>query len=149
MLSYYQRTIIRSLSAAVIVLDPQGRITLWNLAAERLLGLTENEALGQLLWTLRIPVLGRKLLKQIRQRLSKRLAVREEDLSYERPAGKTGHCSVAAIPLVESERLLGGVVILEDTTRAVVLAEERVREGLRAASRSASRPRPRRPRAAS
>src|SRR5262249_9481627 len=36
LLGFYQRTIIRSLSAAVVVLDPHGRITLWNLAAERL-----------------------------------------------------------------------------------------------------------------
>src|SRR5262249_47025209 len=47
LLGFYQRTIIRSLSAAVVVLDPHGRITLWNLAAERLLGLPENEAMGQ------------------------------------------------------------------------------------------------------
>jgi two-component system CheB/CheR fusion protein len=144
-LSFYQRTIIRSLSAAVIVLDPQGRITLWNLAAERLLGLTESEALGQLLWTLRIPVVGRTLVKQIRQRLGKRLAVREEDLTYERAGGKTGHASVAAIPLVDEDRLLGGVVIVEDTTRAVALAEERVRDGLRIARR-AQNPTSRRPR---
>jgi two-component system CheB/CheR fusion protein len=144
-LSYYQRTIIRSLSAAVIVLDPQGRITLWNLAAERLLGLTENEALGQLLWTLRVPVLGRTLVKAIRQKLAKRLALREEDVAYERAGARAGHASVAAVPLVDDDRLLGGVVIVEDTTRAVVLAEERVREALGAARRGGDR-QPRRPR---
>src|SRR5206468_3808145 len=35
-LAFLQRTIIRSLTSAVIVVDPKGRITLWNLAAERL-----------------------------------------------------------------------------------------------------------------
>jgi two-component system CheB/CheR fusion protein len=137
-LSFYQRTIIRSLSAAVVVLDPQGRITLWNLAAERLLGLTENEALGQLLWTLRIPVVGRALMKQVRRNLSRRLALRVEDLTYERGPGGRGHAALAAIPLVDEDRVLGGVVLLEDTTRAVQLAEERARERLRARPERAS-----------
>ena len=58
-LTFCQRTIIRTLSVAVLVLDAQGRITTWNLAAERMLGLTEREAVGQTLWTLRIPALKR------------------------------------------------------------------------------------------
>jgi two-component system CheB/CheR fusion protein len=127
-LGFYQRTIIRSLSAAVVVVDPQGRITLWNLAAERLLGLTENEALGQLLWTLHVPVIGRALVKKIRRNMGRRLALRVEDLTYDRPGGGRGHAALAAVPLVDEDRELGAVVILEDTTRAVALAEERLRE---------------------
>jgi two-component system CheB/CheR fusion protein len=130
-LGFYQRTIIRSLSAAVVVVDPQGRITLWNLAAERLLGLTENEALGQLLWTLHIPVIGRALVKKIRRNLAKRLALRVEELTYDRPGGGRGHAALSAVPLVDEDRVLGAVVILEDTTRAVALAEERIREAAR------------------
>jgi two-component system CheB/CheR fusion protein len=127
-LGFYQRTIIRSLSAAVVVVDAQGRITLWNLAAERLLGLTENEAVGQLLWTLRIPIIGRGLVKKIRRNLAKRLALRVEDITYDRPGGGRGHAAMSAVPLVDEDRVLGAVVILEDTTRAVALAEERIRE---------------------
>lgn len=51
-LGFHQRTTVRSLSAAVIAVDPQGHVTLWNLASERSLGLAEYEALGQLPWTL-------------------------------------------------------------------------------------------------
>jgi two-component system, chemotaxis family, CheB/CheR fusion protein len=138
-LSYYQRTIIRSLSAAVVVVDPQGRITLWNLASERLLGLTENEALGQLLWTLRIPVISRAFVKNIRRNLGKHLALRVEDITYDRPGGGRGHAALSAIPLVDEDRVLGAVIIVEDTTRAVVLAEERLREGGVPMSRKAPR----------
>ncbi|HEX9288332.1 MAG TPA: CheR family methyltransferase [Anaeromyxobacteraceae bacterium] len=127
-LSFHQRTIIRSLSAAVAVLDPQGRITVWNLAAERLLGLTEAEAVGQLLWTLRVPILARALMKEIRKKLLKQLALRVEDIQYERPGGGRGHAALSAVPLVEDQRALGSVIIVEDTTRAVLLAEERLRE---------------------
>jgi two-component system, chemotaxis family, CheB/CheR fusion protein len=139
-LSFYQRTIIRSLSASVAVLDPQGRIMVWNLAAERLLGLTEAEAVGQLLWTLRLPILGRSILSRIRKNLVKRLALRVEDIEYERPGGTRGHAALSAVPLVEGDRALGSVVILEDTTRAVMLAEERIREaGEERAGRAAAR----------
>jgi two-component system, chemotaxis family, CheB/CheR fusion protein len=127
-LGYYQRTIIRSLSAAVVVVDPQGRITTWNLAAERLLGLAESEALGQLVWTLRVPILNKGLVKKIRRNLGKGLATREEDLPYAGPGGVRGHSLVSAVPLVDADRKLGAVIIVEDTTRAVALAEERLRE---------------------
>jgi two-component system, chemotaxis family, CheB/CheR fusion protein len=140
-LSFYQRTIIRSLSAAVIVLDTHGRITLWNLASERLLGLTENEALGQLLWSLRIPILGRALVKQVRAKLAKGLALRVEDVAYERSTGPKGHAAISAVPLVDEGRNRGAVVILEDTTRAVVLAEERIRDGGKARTAAGKRPR--------
>lgn len=127
-LGFYQRTIIRSLSAAIVVLDPHGRISLWNLAAERLLGLTEAEAIGQLLWTLRIPIVTREMAKRIRRSLQKKLAWRADDVTYERAGGGLGHVALSAVPLVEEGTVLGAVVILEDTTRAVVLAEERLRE---------------------
>src|SRR5262249_36251387 len=66
-LALRQKGIIRSVSAAVIMLDPSGRITLWNLAAERLLGLPETEAVGQILWRARIPALKRTLLVRIKR----------------------------------------------------------------------------------
>jgi len=127
-LSFYQRTIIRSLSAAVVVVDPQGRITLWNLAAERLLGLTEAEAIGQLFWTLRIPILGRGLVQRIRKNLSKRLAFRLDDIPFDHAGGARGRARLSAIPLVQEDRHLGAVILLEGTTRAASLAEERVHQ---------------------
>src|SRR6266478_6432732 len=56
-LAFIQRVTIRSLNAAVILLDANGRITMWNLAAERLLGVPEDEAMGQLFWTLHVPAI--------------------------------------------------------------------------------------------
>ena len=138
-LSFYQRTIIRSLSAAVIVLDPGGRITMWNLAAERLLGITEGEAMGQLLWTLRMPLVSRALGKRIRASLARKLAFRREDLAYERSGGRRGHAVISAIPLAEDDRVLGAVVIVEDTTQAMLMAEEQLRRDARQASPSGGR----------
>jgi two-component system CheB/CheR fusion protein len=141
LLGFYQRTIIRSLSSAVAVLDPQGRITLWNLAAERLFGITEPEALGQLFWTLRLPIVHRGLVARIRRSLTKQVALRVDELSYERPGGAQAHAALAAVPLVEAGRYLGAVILVEDTTRAVLLAEERIASARRRDQRRAGAPR--------
>jgi two-component system, chemotaxis family, CheB/CheR fusion protein len=124
LLGLYQRTIIRSLSAAVVVLDIEGRITAWNVAAERLLGLAEVEALGQLIWTLRVPALGRPLVERIRRNFGKNLALRVEDYRYPLHTGGRGHAVVAAVPLLEDGNYLGAVVVFEDITNAVGMAAQ-------------------------
>jgi two-component system CheB/CheR fusion protein len=123
-LTFYHRTIVRSLSAAVVVLNPDGRVTIWNLAAERLLGLPESEAVGQLVWSLRIPALRRSLLLRIRKGLGQRLATRIDAVAYELPSGGRGIGSLAAIPISEGEQMLGAVLIFEDATRRIKLAKE-------------------------
>ncbi|MFL5248027.1 MAG: CheR family methyltransferase [Myxococcales bacterium] len=126
-LAFYQRTILRSLSAAVVVLDPQGRINMWNLAAERLLGLAEGEALGQVLWTLAIPAIPRPVLGRVRKSLAQNLANRTEEVEYELPSGGTGTANVAAVPILDGGAGLGSVLIFEDTTRQTALAAENAR----------------------
>jgi PAS domain S-box-containing protein len=50
------RTITDSVQDAILMMDPEGRITFWNPAAERILGYTSAEALGQDLHDLIVPV---------------------------------------------------------------------------------------------
>ena len=126
-LSFYQRTIIRSLSAAVIVLDAASRITLWNLAAERLLGLTESEALGQVLWTLHVPALARTVLQRVRKSLAGKLGLRLEDVEYQLPTGGVGRATVVGVPIAEGGATDGAVILFEDGTRVASLANEVVR----------------------
>ncbi|MFL5433407.1 MAG: CheR family methyltransferase [Myxococcales bacterium] len=126
-LAFYQRTILRSLSAAVVVLDTQGRINMWNLAAERLLGLAEGEALGQVLWTLAIPAIPRPVLGRVRKSLAQNLANRTEEVEYELPSGGAGTAMVAAVPILDGGAGLGSVLIFEDTTRQTALAAENAR----------------------
>jgi two-component system CheB/CheR fusion protein len=135
-LSFYQRTIIRSLSAAVVVLDGQGRITLWNLAAERLLGLAEAEALGQIFWVLRIPAFRRSTTLQIRKALREERAFRADEMKYDLPTGGRGCANVAALPLIEGKSSMGAVILFEDITRFVKVAERRLREKIKTANRS-------------
>jgi two-component system CheB/CheR fusion protein len=123
-LAFNQRAIIRILSAAVIVLDEAGQITLWNLAAERLLGLTEGEALGQVLWTLHVPALNRPVLAKMRKALAQNAGMRSEEIAYELPNGGAGKATVAAVPILDGGASLGAVLIFEDMTRLAVLAAE-------------------------
>jgi two-component system CheB/CheR fusion protein len=127
LLSVYQRTIIRTLSAAVVVLDPQGRVGTWNLAAERLLGLAESEVVGQALWTLAVPALSRALLQDVRRRLAEGRAVRLENEPYALPHGGAGRATIVATPLLGDGVVLGAVLLFEDTTRVSLLQEENTR----------------------
>jgi two-component system CheB/CheR fusion protein len=123
-LSFCQRTIIRTLSVGELVLDSGGRITTWNLAAERLLGLPEREAVGQVLWTLRIPTLKRSLVQRVRKYLVDNRSLRLEDVDYQLPHGGRGRATVVATPLITESTVLGAVLLFEDTTRASALARE-------------------------
>jgi two-component system CheB/CheR fusion protein len=104
--------------------DAQGRITMWSLAAERLLGLAENEALGQVLWTLSVPAIPRQLLGRMRKALAQNLGNRTEEVKYELPSGGSGTATLIAVPIVDGGAGLGSVIIFEDTTRQTVLVAE-------------------------
>jgi two-component system, chemotaxis family, CheB/CheR fusion protein len=123
-LTFVQRTIIRSLSAGVIVLDEVGRVKMWNLAAERLLGVTEEEAVGQSLWTLHIPALGRSTVQRVRKSLQQNVPLRAEQIEYELPGGARGRASVAAVPIIDGGKVLGSVILFDDATRLAALGAE-------------------------
>jgi two-component system CheB/CheR fusion protein len=123
-LALIQRATIRSLNAAVMLLDPSGRITMWNLAAERLLGIPENEAVGQLLWTLHVPAIDRGVLQKIRRSMAQHAPLRAEKVGYELPNGSRGHAVVMAVPIEENGAALGSLVLFEDATRIATLSAE-------------------------
>jgi two-component system CheB/CheR fusion protein len=127
---FTQRTIIRSLSSAVVVIDAEGRITLWNLAAERLLGLVEGEALGQTLWTLHIPALARATLQRVRKALAERRTMRAEEVEYELPTGQTAHATLTAVPIIDDQVNRGAVLVFEDITKQVMLQRQAGCEGV-------------------
>ena len=115
-LAFLQRTIIRSLSSAVIVLDKKGRITMWNLATERLLGVAEAEAAGQNLWTLHVPSLSRAFIGRLRKAIAANQAVRGEHVEYELPNGVRGQATVAAVPILDDGEAMGSVILFDDVT---------------------------------
>jgi len=123
-LAIVQRTTIRTLNAAVVMLDGSGRVKMWNLAAERLLGIPEDEALGQMLWSLHVPALTRAVLLKMRKSIGQGAPLRAERISYELANGSEGQAMVAAIPIVDGGNVLGSVIIFEDATRMANLTAE-------------------------
>ena len=124
-LTLMQRTIIRNLSSAVVVLDPDGRIRIWNLAAERLLGVAETEAIGHPLWTLHVPALDRPTLQRIRRALVADGPQRLDRVPYELPNGTKGQATVSAVPIADDDSAaVGSVIIFEDVTRVAALTAE-------------------------
>jgi two-component system CheB/CheR fusion protein len=126
-LAFLQRTIIRSLSTAVIVVDPKGRISEWNLAAERLLGVSEQEAVGQNLWTLHVPSLSRAFVARLRKAVSANQSIRGEEVEYELPNGTPGHATMTAVPIVDDGNSRGSVIFFEDSTRLRSLNSELIK----------------------
>jgi two-component system CheB/CheR fusion protein len=123
-LALNHRAIIRGLSSAVIVIDPGGKVTVWNLAAERLLGVTESQALGHVLWSLHVPALNRGALAKVRKALGQHLGTRLEEISYELPGGTEGRAIVNAIPILDGGTASGAVILFEDVTRLTNLLAE-------------------------
>jgi hypothetical protein len=64
----------------------------------------------------------------MRKNLSKRLAFRLDDIPFDHAGGGRGCARLSAIPLVQDDRHLGAVILLEGTARAASLAEERAHE---------------------
>ena len=108
----------------MIVIDPKGRISLWNLAAERLLGVSEQEATGQNLWTLHVPSLARPFLARLRKAASQNQTIRGEEVEYEMPNGARGSALVAAVPVVNDGVAMGSVILFEDNTRLRTITAE-------------------------
>ncbi|HEY2027839.1 MAG TPA: CheR family methyltransferase [Myxococcales bacterium] len=121
---FIQRTIIRSLGVGVIVLDEQGRVKVWNLAAERLLGVGEDDAMNQVLWTLHVPALSRAVIQRLRKTLQQQSSLRAERVQYELPSGGTGNATVAAIPIIDGGKTLGSLIMFEDVTRFTAVSAE-------------------------
>jgi two-component system CheB/CheR fusion protein len=135
-LALFQRTIIRTLAAAIMVVDGKGKITSWNLAAERLLGVTEAEAVGRPLATIRIPALERTTLAKLKRALSMGRPLRVEGVRYSLPTGGHGRANLSTIPLKEKDAPVGGLVVFEDITRALALVEENAKLRQRRSKRS-------------
>src|SRR5712691_2121176 len=123
-LAFFQRTIIRNLSTAVVVLEVTGHIRLWNLAAERLLGVTEDDAVGNVLWTLHVPALSRSVLMRLKKAMSENKPLRAEEVDYELASGSRGRARLTAVPIADDGESLGSVIIFEDVTRLSKVSAE-------------------------
>jgi PAS domain S-box-containing protein len=126
------QAIIEASPLAIVVLDPAGRVTLWNPAAERMFGWSEDEVLG---W--RVPTVPEDL-EEIFEELFKRAFAGERLSNLEgrglRRDGSQVNILVSTAPLQDDKgTIYGNIGIFTDNTerkraeRALKESEERFR----------------------
>ncbi len=121
--------VLASVASGVITINPEGRITLLNRSAERILGRPAGETLG-LAWREAFPFL-RPVLEPVVDRIQKgRRPLLVEELDVELPERGITHLRWVASPLQEPTGPGGVVIVVEDLTeqRRLEAQERFIRE---------------------
>ncbi len=115
----YISNIINSMPSLLIGIDPDGIVTQWNLEAERVTGLSSNEAIGQPLEKAMPYFIDE--MKYVKKALTKR----EKQIDTRRPRFENGDRrfeDVTVYPLVENG-IDGAVIRIDDVTDRVRIEE--------------------------
>ena len=108
----FLESILASLHAAAVVVDPSFHILMWNAEANELWGLREDEVQGQSLLNLDVGFPVEQLRPPVRAVLSGRSAFQEVVLQATNRRGKAIQCRVTCTPLAGAERDTQGVILL-------------------------------------
>jgi PAS domain S-box-containing protein len=103
-------TIVQSSPAAIVTLDPDGHVDLWNPSAEELFGWTAGEVLGE--DPPIFPADTRGKLETIRNRLFTDAIVTDMDIECVRKTGAPLDVSLSAAPLHDSDGSMDGMVFV-------------------------------------
>src|SRR5262245_30262207 len=115
----FLEAVFTSLRSAVVVLDRDLRVQVWNAGALEMWGVRAEEAQGVSFFNLDIGLPVGALHPQLREVLSGTLAHREVTLGATNRRGKTIQCRVSIAPLVGSDKSVTGVILLmEDEAQA-------------------------------
>ncbi len=104
--------ILRSLRRAVVVLDPQMLVRVWNERAVDLWGLTTDEVAGQHLMNLDVGFPVTELRDPLRRCLEGSSEQEELMLKARNRRGMPIHCDVVVSPLVGEDELLGAILLM-------------------------------------
>jgi len=108
----FLESILASLHAAAVVVDPSFHILMWNAEANELWGLREDEVQGQSLLNLDVGFPVEQLRPPVRAVLNGRSAFQEVVLQATNRRGKAIQCRVTCTPLAGAERDTQGVILL-------------------------------------
>jgi two-component system sensor histidine kinase AtoS len=122
----YTQAILSSITAAVVTVGPDGSITTANSAAERMLGLSEDEMVPRPFASVFSDDGG--LGREVDRVLSARVPRSHSDTTFTTGAGAEVHAQVASSMLREvGGRVLGAVVTIEDVSEIKALTEQLIR----------------------
>ncbi len=115
----YLKNIIDSMPSVLIGVDPEGRVTHWNLEAERLTKTSEAQAQGIHISQL-IPQFSRHM-EGLRQTIRDRNPYKVEKVTYQQN-GETRYSDVVVYPLI-ANGVRGAVIRVDDITERVRFEE--------------------------
>jgi PAS domain S-box-containing protein len=119
------KILIGSSPLAIIALDPEGKVTMWNTAAERIFGWTQREVLGRLTPT--IPSSEQEQFREIMHRVLHGETIIEMIVQRQRQDGSLMDMSLSASPVRDTHgKIKGTIAILIDITN-----RKRIEESLR------------------
>jgi len=104
--------LIASFSSILIVLSPDGHVTRWNPPAQRILGLSASEAVGQPLGELKIPWQWAVIARNIAQCQQERRPKYLDPLPFKRSDGSDGYLGINISPMFESDGSISGFILL-------------------------------------
>ena len=110
------RALIEACPLTIMALDPQGRVTLWNRAAERVFGWSEAEVLGRP--NPMVPEDKKEEHRFLRERALKGVATTGVEIRRRKKDGSPIDLSVSTAPLRDARGgICGGMSVLEDITQ--------------------------------
>jgi two-component system, chemotaxis family, CheB/CheR fusion protein len=110
--NFFLEAVFTSIRSAVVVLDRELRIQVWNPGALDMWGVRAEEAQGNSLFNLDIGLPVGELHQPIREIVSRAAAHRELLLTATNRRGKPIRCRIAIAPLVGGDETVTGVILL-------------------------------------
>ncbi|MFA4916935.1 MAG: PAS domain S-box protein [Syntrophales bacterium] len=120
------RTLVHSSPLAIIALDPDGNVTQWNSAAERMFGWQEHEVLGQFLPF--VPEDKREEYRALRERALRGEAFINVEVRRRKKDGSPIDISVSTAPLHDSRGQINGIMSVISDITELKRAEVALRE---------------------
>jgi PAS domain S-box-containing protein len=110
------RALIEACPLTIMALDPEGRVTMWNRAAERVFGWSEAEVLGRP--NPMVPEDKKEEHRFLRERALKGVATTGVEIRRRKKDGSPIDLSVSTAPLRDARgEICGGMSVLEDITQ--------------------------------
>ncbi|HWR03816.1 MAG TPA: PAS domain-containing protein [Humidesulfovibrio sp.] len=104
--------VLSAVSALLVGVDMQGRVSKWNQAASEIFQLAEEDSLGREFASLPLPWEWDRVLEGLAQCSLERQTVKINNLWYERADGKEGFLFVGLSPILDEGGGLKGVLVL-------------------------------------
>src|SRR5215218_6054653 len=111
-LNAFLESIWAGLEGAVVVLDPELRVLVWNHGSEDLWGVRQDEVQGQHFLNLDIGLPSDRLRPALREAMSGQNGTQSTVIQATNRRGRTVSCRVTCSPLLDSDKTLRGVIMI-------------------------------------